>query len=150
MHFRRVRGILDLLKKIHYSVYNNSYWLTVSIYSQLKATVRRTTGFTYRKRTPATGATTGQLSEAYKIKKGENWAKVGVVVHSYFVYLLNYLSINYYIITFFFLVQNQLMFDSISELQKKVTYNPFDSFLPRTWRVTWATRESWWYEHTLC
>jgi len=34
-----------------------------------EATVRRTTGFTYRKRTPATGATTGQLSEAYKIKK---------------------------------------------------------------------------------
>jgi hypothetical protein len=53
------------------------------------------------------------------------------VVHSYFGLFTNFF-VNYYIITFFVLVQNQLMFDSISELQKKVSYNPFDSFLPRT------------------
>ena len=131
MHFRRVRGILDLLKKIHYSVYNNSYWLTVSIYSQLKATVRRTTGFTYRKRTPATGATTGQLSEAYKIKKGESIGQLVLWCIDIPVLFIN-LFVNYYITTLFFLVQNQLMFYSISELQKKVSYNPFDPFVHRT------------------
>ncbi|RLN34163.1 MADS-box transcription factor 18-like [Panicum miliaceum] len=43
--------------------------------------------------------------------------KIGVVVQSYFGLFTNFF-VNYYIISFFFLVQNQLMFDSISELQK--------------------------------
>jgi hypothetical protein len=75
MHFRGVKGTTDLLKRTLILVMimftDNFYFILLPAYSQWKATVRGTIGFTDHKRTSATGATIGQFFEAYKVKKGE-------------------------------------------------------------------------------
>ena len=67
-------GTTDLLKRTLILVmimFTDNFFILLPAWSQWKATVRGTIGFTDHKRTSATGATIGQFFEAYQIKKGE-------------------------------------------------------------------------------
>lgn len=68
MHFRGVKGTTDLLKRTLILVmimFTDNFFILLPAWSQWKATVRGTIGFTDHKRTSATGATIGQFFEAY-------------------------------------------------------------------------------------
>jgi len=108
----RLKSKLDALQKSQrYSrlaqddpCYDNVYWLwlIVSVYSQRKASVRRTIGFTDHKRTPAT--LEQQLDSSLKHIRSRKVNKLGLnlLFSAQLIWLFTNVLVNYYIIALFF------------------------------------------------
>lgn len=141
----RLKSKLDALQKSQryprlaqedpYSGYDNVYWrwLIVSVYPNGRQLLgEQLSSLTIKELQQLEQ----QLDSSLKHIRSRKVNKLGLnlLFGAQLVWLFTNVLVNYYIIALFFLVQNQLMFDSISALQKKVSYT-LDSLVPGILRV---------------
>lgn len=131
MHFRRVKGTTDLLKMTLILVvvmFIDSDLLYLSIPNGRHLLGEQLDSLTIKELQQLEQ----QLDSSLKHIRSRKVNKLGLnlLFGAQLIWLFTNVLVNYYIIALFFWVQNQLMFDSISELQKKVSYT-LDSLVPR-------------------
>lgn len=131
MHFRRVKGTADLLKMTLILVmimFTDSDLLYLSIPNGRHLLGEQLDSLTIKELQQLEQ----QLDSSLKHIRSRKVNKLGLnlLFGAQLIWLFTNVLVNYYIIALFFWVQNQLMFDSISELQKKVSYT-LDSLVPR-------------------